>query len=240
VKQALRAVALVVLSVGFVLEPADSTSAMSEAWRENESIAFAEARASGRHVAVVFGAEWCVSCKTVEEVLRDDTVFGVLSENFVPLHFDITKLSDRHTALQAKYHAPTLPAVIFVDVDGRELGRWDQKNPSAETFIAQMRSIVEAPKARANSQRVAITVSAGAFEPAVARLVQGVPAVLEFTRVVASECMNAVRMPWMKDAVDLPMNEKVEIPVDTSMTGVFSYSCWMDMVSAEVMIEEAS
>jgi hypothetical protein len=30
----------------------------------------------------------------------------------------------------------------------------------------------------------------------------------------------------------------VEIPVDTSMTGVFTYACWMDMVFGEVMIHE--
>jgi plastocyanin domain-containing protein len=91
----------------------------------------------------------------------------------------------------------------------------------------------------ARTQRVAISASAGKFEPAVVHLVRGVPAVLEFTRVVESRCMQAVRMPWMEEAVDLPMNEMVEIPVDTSMTGVFSYSCWMNMVSGEVVIDEA-
>ena len=77
------------------------------------------------------------------------------------------------------------------------------------------------------------------FEPTRVRLVQGVPAVLEFTRVADSACMQAVRMPWMEEAVDLPMNEAVEIPVDTSMTGVFSYACWMDMVSGDVVIDDA-
>ena len=91
----------------------------------------------------------------------------------------------------------------------------------------------------APTQRVAVMAKAGTFEPAEVHLVQGVPAVLEFTRLVDSECMKAVRMPWMEKAVDLPMNEKVEIPVDTSMTGVFSYSCWMDMVFGEVVIDHA-
>jgi len=90
-----------------------------------------------------------------------------------------------------------------------------------------------------STQRVAVTAKAGTFEPAEVHLVHGTPAVLEFTRVVDSECMNAVRMPWMEKAVDLPMNEKVEIPVDTSMTGVFTYSCWMNMVFGEVVIDEA-
>ncbi len=91
----------------------------------------------------------------------------------------------------------------------------------------------------ARIQRVSIAASPGRFEPAVVHLVRGVPAVLEFTRVVESGCMQAVRMPWMEEAVDLPMNEKVEISVDTSITGVFSYSCWMNMVSGEVVIDEA-
>ena len=77
------------------------------------------------------------------------------------------------------------------------------------------------------------------FEPAEVRLVQGVPAVLEFTRVVDSICMQAVRMPWLDEAVNLPLNENVEIAVDTSMTGVFSYHCWMNMVSGDVVIDRA-
>jgi plastocyanin domain-containing protein len=51
--------------------------------------------------------------------------------------------------------------------------------------------------------------------------------------------MEAVRMPWMEEAVDLPMNQRVEILVDTSMTGVFTYACGMDMVFGDVIIDEA-
>ena len=58
-----------------------------------------------------------------------------------------------------------------------------------------------------------------------------------FTRVEESDCVNAVRMPWMKKAVDLPLNEPVEIEVDTSKAGTFSYSCWMNMVFGRVIID---
>ena len=85
--------------------------------------------------------------------------------------------------------------------------------------------------------RVAIQAVDGAFEPAVVHLKQGVPGVLEFTRVVDSECVNAVRMPWMKEAIDLPLNEKVEIPVDTSKAGTFTYGCWMNMVFGRVTVD---
>lgn len=87
------------------------------------------------------------------------------------------------------------------------------------------------------AQRIAILAKAGRFEPAEVRLVQGVPSVLEFTRVVDSECMQSVLMPWMQEAVDLPINEPVEISVDTSMTGEFSYSCGMGMVFGDVVID---
>ena len=89
------------------------------------------------------------------------------------------------------------------------------------------------------TQRVAITVKAGSFDPAEVQLVLGAPAVLEFTRVVESTCMQKLKMPWMAQSVELPMNQKVEIPVDTSMSGVFTYSCGMDMVFGEVTIDRA-
>jgi peroxiredoxin len=91
----------------------------------------------------------------------------------------------------------------------------------------------------AATQRISIIVREDAFDPAEIHLTEGVPAVLAFTRVVESGCMNAVKMPWMEEAVDLPLNETVEIPVDPSMTGDFSYSCWMDMVHGNVAIVPA-
>jgi len=98
-------------------------------------------------------------------------------------------------------------------------------------------SATSGTEAASTAKRIAITAESGRFEPAEVHLIQGTPAVLEFTRVVDSTCMRALRMPWMEEAVDLPMNETVKISVDTSMTGVFSYACWMGMVSGDVMIE---
>ena len=144
-KHARLAVALAALATVLAIDPARSLGGpdpRGESWRDSESVAFADARASGRHVVVVFGADWCFPCKKIEQIMNDDRVFGLLSESFVPLHFDITELSDHDEALQAKYHASTLPAVIFVDAAGRELGRSDRTNLSAESFIAEMKSIV--------------------------------------------------------------------------------------------------
>jgi plastocyanin len=91
----------------------------------------------------------------------------------------------------------------------------------------------------ATTQRVLVTVMAGRFDPAEVQLTMGTPAVLEFKRVVEGTCMQKLKMPWMEQAVELPINQKVEVPVDTSMSGVFTYSCGMNMVFGEVTIDKA-
>lgn len=139
-KQALFTMALCVLaSVAFANSPQESNPRAE--WRNDESIAFNDARESGRHVVVVFGAEWCVPCKKIDQIMNEDIVFGLLSRSFVPLHFDITALTDSDEALQAKYRVPYLPAVIFIDALGQELGRW-QTNMSRRGFIAAMQNVL--------------------------------------------------------------------------------------------------
>ena len=142
-KRVLLAIALAsVLSVEAAASN-DGPDHLGKSWFENESAAFADARASGRHVVVVFGALWCSPCKKIEQIMNDDIVYSLMSKSFVPLYFDITDLSDSDEALQAKYHVPALPAVIFVDVGGRELGRW-KKNLSPRSFISAMQDVVAA------------------------------------------------------------------------------------------------
>jgi plastocyanin domain-containing protein len=110
-------------------------------------------------------------------------------------------------------------------------GKTHGESPPVSTSAAPSSS------APANAVRASIKVVAGAYEPAEVHLKKGVPGILEFTRVAESDCVNAVKMPWMKEAVDLPLNQKVEIPVDTSKAGTFTYSCWMNMVFGKVTID---
>jgi len=142
-KQVLLTTALCVLACLSVLAIASSKQGSNHRteWHNDESIAFTDARTSGRHLVVVFGAEWCAPCKKIDQIMNDDIVFGVLSQSFVPLHFDITELSERDEELQAKYRASFLPAVIFVDVSGQELGRW-QTNFSGRGFISAMQNVL--------------------------------------------------------------------------------------------------
>jgi protein disulfide-isomerase len=144
VKPILIAIALGALALTPALAATTSADGSNQraGWSDNESAAFADARASGRHIVVVFGAVWCAPCKKIDAIMNEDIVFGLLSKSFVPLYFDISELSDADEAMQAKYRVPVLPAVIFVAVDGRELGRWG-KNLSARGLVATMQSVVD-------------------------------------------------------------------------------------------------
>jgi plastocyanin len=89
----------------------------------------------------------------------------------------------------------------------------------------------------AGAVQARIRATDAGFEPAEVRLKQGKPGFLVFTRESDRECVNAVRMPWMTEAQDLPKDQPVSIRVDTSQAGTFSYACWMNMVFGRVVID---
>ncbi|MEE2775754.1 MAG: hypothetical protein VYE73_03200 [Acidobacteriota bacterium] len=91
---------------------------------------------------MVLGVSAPAARAELERILNEDHVFAALTESFVPLHLDITQLSARDEQLQAKYRAPTLPAVIFVDASGWELGRWATQDSADDAFLAQLRQVV--------------------------------------------------------------------------------------------------
>ena len=112
-------------------------------WHTEEARAFAEARRSGRHVLIDFGAEWCGPCLEIEKIMARHGVFREMEASFVPLRFDVTQQSAEDEALQDRYDASSLPAVIFLSAKGKELGRYaPQKKPTAKSFVASMRAVL--------------------------------------------------------------------------------------------------
>ncbi len=90
---------------------------------DDEPAAYAQARAAKKGVMVDFGATWCQACNELEHTFAKDGVYEGIIADFVPLKLDVSKGSRRDTELQTRYGAQTLPAVIFLDTDGTELGR---------------------------------------------------------------------------------------------------------------------
>ena len=112
-------------------------------WRHNEQVAFADAKEDNKGVMIDFGATWCGPCKIIEKVFGEPEVYDVLNADFVPLKFDVSVATDKNDALQAKYKATSLPAVLFLDAEGNELLRYTNKFPDTESMI---KTIAEAKK----------------------------------------------------------------------------------------------
>jgi thiol:disulfide interchange protein DsbD len=82
--------------------------------------ALGEARAAGRPVMLDFTAEWCISCKEMEEyTFPDSGVIGAL-EPFLLLRADVTDNTDDDKALLQRFKSFGPPTIAFFDRSGFE------------------------------------------------------------------------------------------------------------------------
>lgn len=95
-------------------------------WRTAASLAFADARRGGKGVLLDNSARWCLPCGKLAETMANPAVAEAINTRFIPLRLDITNGTDATDRIQQTYRAETLPEVIFLDSNGRELGRIEQ------------------------------------------------------------------------------------------------------------------
>lgn len=89
----------------------------------------------------------------------------------------------------------------------------------------------------ANGQQSVDVLVEGGYQPETVVLKQGVPAVLNFTRRDASMCLEQVVFPDFGVDQHLPQNETVQIEIDTSKAGEYTFACGMNMFHGKVMIK---
>ena len=111
----------------------------------DEKAAFEKARAEHKGVMVDFSASWCGPCEELERTFGSDDVYEAITASFVPLKFDVTNGTDEDLERKARYHAETLPAVVFMAPTGTVVGRVDQMIDGDE-MLAKLKPAIAALK----------------------------------------------------------------------------------------------
>jgi thiol:disulfide interchange protein DsbD len=122
--------------------PAPSESAGAIAWVTSEEEALRRARGEGKPLLLDFWATWCKPCQKIDEtVLRHPDVVAE-SRRFVAARLDCTRESALVEARRRKYGVSGLPAVVFVERDGRVRPDLTVKAPLApEEMLSRMRRV---------------------------------------------------------------------------------------------------
>ncbi|MEO7852895.1 MAG: protein-disulfide reductase DsbD, partial [Rubrivivax sp.] len=105
------------------------------------------AGAGGRVVMLDFTAEWCVSCKEMEQFTFSDAQVRARLNGMLLLQADVTANNADHRELLARFGLFGPPGIVFFNREGRELpGRVIGYQP-AQTFVASIERITAAGSA---------------------------------------------------------------------------------------------
>lgn len=99
------------------------------------------AKAAGKTVMLDFYADWCVSCKEMENLTFIDTKVQAQLKNTLLLQIDLTANNDDDKALLKRYELFGPPAILFFDRQGKELNDFrviGYQNP--EQFLASLKN----------------------------------------------------------------------------------------------------
>lgn len=95
-------------------------NAEDEAARAAITAAVERAAAAGKHVLVVFGADWCGDSTALDRAFENPLVSALAGAGFETVQLDVGA-RDRHTAIAAGWgidYANGIPAVVALDGDG--------------------------------------------------------------------------------------------------------------------------
>ncbi|MEA3374566.1 MAG: protein-disulfide reductase DsbD [Campylobacterota bacterium] len=79
------------------------------------------AKSKGKKILLDFYADWCVSCKELEEITFADPAVKAKMSEFVLVQADVTDNSDAQKALTKRFGLFGPPGIIFFDEEGSEM-----------------------------------------------------------------------------------------------------------------------
>lgn len=90
-------------------------------WIKGEEEGLKTAKTENKYVMIDFYADWCPACIELDKFTYTDKEVIKELNDFVPVKIDATKLDSNIKALFSKYGIIGLPAVIFIDKEGKVL-----------------------------------------------------------------------------------------------------------------------
>lgn len=121
----ISAVIVLLLVVGVAISSltgskTESNSSDSLQWSTDLNQALAEAKATNKSVFVDFYANWCSSCREMDDgTYTSPQVKEKLTQHYVLVKVDVDKNPD----LSSKYQIYSLPTMVIMDFNGNEIKR---------------------------------------------------------------------------------------------------------------------
>ncbi len=91
-------------------------------WEKNFDEALKKARKAGKPVIVDFWADWCAWCHRLDKNTYADPWVARKAQEFVAVKVN-TEGSRKETDVAVRYHVTSLPTVVFLSPEGRQLFR---------------------------------------------------------------------------------------------------------------------